>query len=148
MEPRPDREARRRAVLRRRRIALTVLGTLAVLAYTQAMSAVTSAAWPSLPFPDWDGLMAVTAVGFAFGLLIRRWWAVGLALVLVPIGAQRSGSLLGGGVIALLVAAPYAALGLAGGVGLMRVRLRRRRVTRRRAARATPPRRAVTQSLG
>lgn len=143
MERRPDREARRRAVLRRRRIALTVLGTLAVLLYTQAMSAVTAAVWPSLPFPDWEGLMAVTAVGFVFGLLIRRWWAVALALVLVPIGAERSGSVLGGGVIALLVAAPYAALGLAGGVGLMRLRLRRQRVTRRRTARAPRPRPAI-----
>src|SRR3712207_540702 len=97
MERRPDREARPPAVMRRRRIALTVIATVVVLAYTQVMSAVPAAVWPSLPCPDWDGLMAVTAVGFAFGLLVQRWWAVWLALVLVPIGAERSGSLLGGG---------------------------------------------------
>lgn len=115
-----------------------MLGILAAVGYFLVMRAVLGAVWPTLPFPTADGLVAAAGVGFGFGLVIRRWWAVLLALAMAPLAAASSGSVLGGGLIGLVVGGPYAAIGLGGGVALGRARTHR--ASARRRARVAAPR--------
>jgi hypothetical protein len=142
-DPHSRRRARRQAVVRRRRIAGSILVALLTVAFTLTLRAVLRSSWPELPFPQRDGLLTVAAVSFGFGLLIRRWWSIFLCLGIVPLAAHTSGGGLAGGAIGLLVAGPYAVVGFGGGVAVSRALVRPERL--RAAVSPTPsarPRRA------
>jgi hypothetical protein len=130
---RAARAARRRAVERRRRRALAVVGVLAGVAYVEVFALTLPAVWPHRPFPDAGGLVLVAVVSVAFGLAIRRRWALGLALAFVPLTAGRAGGFWGG-LVGLAVAGPFAVAGLWTGMKLGLARSRR--IAGRRRARA------------
>ena len=154
--PRPAREARghgderarRAAVLRarrrRRRVVLTVLAALVAGAFSVTLLLVLPGAWPEIPFPQADGLAIVGITGVAFGLLVGRWLAVLLTLAVLPVGAIVATGGIWSGVVALVVAGPYALAGLLVGVGSARgirwlARRRYQATSRRRAPRTEAP---------
>ncbi len=86
--------------------------------------------------------MGVT--GLVFGLLIGRWHAILLTLAVLPVGAIVATGGIWSGVVALVVAGPYALAGLVVGVGTARglralARRRRQATSRRRAPRTEAP---------
>ena len=154
--PRPAREARghgdertrRAAVLRarrrRRRVVLTVLAALVASAFCLTLLLLLPGAWAEIPFPQADGLAIVAVTGLVFGLLVGRWLAVLLTLMVLPVGAIVATGGIWSGVVALVVAGPFALAGLIVGVGCARglralARRRRQATSRRRAPRTEAP---------
>jgi hypothetical protein len=143
-----DERARRAAVLRarrrRRRVVLSVFAALVTGAFCLTLLLILPGAWPELPFPQADGLAIVGITGLVFGLLIGRWLALLLTLAVLPVGAIVATGGMWSGVVALVVAGPYALAGLVVGVGCargLRVLARRRRAatSRRRTPHADAP---------
>lgn len=139
-DPRGDDRARRAAVLRarrrRRRVLLTVVAVLVMGAFSLTLLLLLRRSWPEIPFPQADGLSIVGTTGFVFGLVIGRWRAALLALAVLPVGAIIATDGIWSGVVALVVAGPFALAGLLIGVGIARglraiARWRRARAPRR-----------------
>jgi len=145
--PRDDERARRATVLRarrrRRRVALTVIAATVAGAFSLTLLLLLPDAWPELPFPEANGLAVVAATGLVFGLVIGRWRAALLTLTVLPVAALIAAGGFWSGVIALMVAGPYALAGLLVGVGgargLRALARWRRSTVRARAPRAEAP---------
>lgn len=143
-----DERSRRAAVLRarrrRRRVVLTVFAALVAGAFCLSLLLLLPAAWPEIPFPQADGLAIVALTGVVFGLLVGRWLALLLTLTVLPVGAIAATGGIWSGVVALVVAGPYALAGLVVGVGSARsirwlARRRYQATSRRREPRAEAP---------
>jgi hypothetical protein len=125
-------------------VVLTVFALLVAGAFCLTLLLLLPGAWPEIPFPQADGLAIVGITGLVFGLVIGRWLALLLAFAVLPVGGIIATGGLWSGVVALVVAGPYALAGLVVGVGSargMRALARRRReaTSRRRAPRAEAP---------
>ncbi|MFL5826806.1 MAG: hypothetical protein ACJ76V_09810 [Thermoleophilaceae bacterium] len=109
---------------------------LAAVAFPVVLAALFAKTWQLMPFPDTDAALVALAAGFAFGLAVHRWSALWLALTVLPAGMGGEGGFFGG-VVALIVAGPFALVGLSAGVAL--VQRLARVVIRRMIARARAP---------
>jgi hypothetical protein len=141
---RPDRATVLRARRRRRRVVLSVLAALVSGAYCLALLLLLPGSWPELPFPQADGLAIAGITGLVFGLVIGRWSASLLALLVLPVGAIIAPGGFWSGVVAFVVAGPYALAGLLVGVGTARglralARRSRTATSRRRSPGAEAP---------
>lgn len=109
---------------------------LVALAFVVALRAVLSLAWPAMPLPQIRGLAFLAVLGAMLGLLVPRMLPLfGVSLLLA--GGMASGSLVAGSVMGFVIGAPFAGLGVVGGL-LARAAIRRRGRPVRRPVRPRP----------
>jgi hypothetical protein len=109
---------------------------LAAISFPVVLAALFARTWQLMPFPDTEAALVALATGFAFGLAVHRWSALWLTMLVLPAGLGGEGGFFGG-VVALFVAGPFALVGIAAGVALVK-RLARVAI-RRMIAPARPP---------
>jgi hypothetical protein len=118
------------------------LAAVAAVAFGAAEAALLPGIWPLMPFPETAPVEVVVLIGFLFGFVLRRTWALALPLVtLLAIHPPQAG--FSGSLIALVILSPFAAsgafLGMRFGRWLRRRMLRRTLKAARRPARLRPP---------